>query len=100
MYPIQEKATLVRDDGVAWKYVLGEVGRPDPEKAQEMMENWPKDRGMTLNKLDRLNEDELDAEEKEMLDDEDPNEDPRVKAAGMAGARVREGNSRRSNPYG
>ena len=25
MYPIQEKATLVKDDGVAWKYVLGEV---------------------------------------------------------------------------
>ena len=100
MYPIEEKATLVRDDGVAWKYVLGEVGRPTPEKAQEMMENWPLERGMTLNQLDKINDDELDAEETEMLNYEDPNEDPRVKAAGLAGARVREGNPRGSNPYG
>jgi SEC-C motif-containing protein len=102
MYPIQEKATLVKDDGVAWKYVLGEVGRPDPEKAQEMMESWPLERGMTLNKLDKINEDELDAQEKEDLRDEydDETMDPRVKAAGQAGARIREGQRRSSNPYG
>ena len=90
MYPIQEKATLVRDDGVAWKYVMGEVGRPDSEIAQDMMESWPSERGMTLQKLDRIHEDELDEAEKEALKDpyDDPNMDPRVRAAGMAGDRA------------
>ena len=66
------------------------------------MESWPLERGMTLNKLDKINEDGLDAQEKEDLRDEydDETMDPRVKAAGQAGARIREGQRRSSNPYG
>jgi uncharacterized protein YchJ len=111
MYPIQERATLVRDDGVVWKYVMGEVSRPPAEAAQSMMQRWPEERGMTLQALDRRNEAELDAQEQEeyyndergLLEGGDSNfcVDPRVRAAGAAAARVQEENRSRSRgPHG
>lgn len=50
MYPILEKAYVVKTNGV-WKYERGEVMRPDAEEGQRMMEEWPLLAGLELKKI-------------------------------------------------
>ena len=113
MYPVQEKATLVRDDGVTWKYVLGEVTRPASEDSSRMMKDWPGEMGLTLRALDQKESDEIEdeyqrldamraAEKDGWVIDEDGNtvkEDPRLTAAANAAKRAASGRQR-SNPIG
>lgn len=49
MYPILEKAFLIKTDGV-WFYEKGEVMRPEAEQSQKMMEEWPILAGLQLKK--------------------------------------------------
>ncbi len=113
MYPVEEVATLVRDDGVTWKYVLGEVKRPASEDSTRMMSDWPGQMGLSLKALEKKESDEIESEY-EALDaaraaeaegwvrDEDgimTKEDPRVTAAGKAAKAAALGRSR-TNPIG
>ena len=116
MYPVEEKATLSRDDGVTWKYVLGEVSRPPSEESNRMMSTWPEEMGLSLKAIEKAESDELTDEDEEMraaaaaeeagwIIDKDGNqqkEDPRVTAAGLAGeaAQRKAYNLGRSNPTG
>lgn len=54
MYPIEEKATCVKVNGV-WKYERGEVQRPDPELSQKMMIEWPPMMGLNMKIRDESN---------------------------------------------
>ena len=113
MYPVQEKATLVRDDGVAWKYMQGEVSRPPSEDSSRMMKDWPGEMGLTLRTLDQKESDEIEDEYQRLdamraaaedgwVTGEDGNpvqEDPRVTAAGKAAKRAAIGRQR-NNPLG
>lgn len=47
MYPILEKAFLIKTDGV-WYYEKGEVMRPEAEQSQTMMNEWPALAGLQL----------------------------------------------------
>lgn len=113
MYPVQEKATLVRDDGVTWKYVQGEVLRPASEDSSRMMKDWPGEMGLSLKTLEQQESDEIEreyqeldaaraAEEEGWVRDEDgvmKKEDPRLTAAAKAAKRAVMGRAQ-SNPIG
>jgi SEC-C motif-containing protein len=48
MYPTEETSTLVMSSEGVWLYEKGDVQRPTPEIAQEMMEKWPDLSGLEL----------------------------------------------------
>lgn len=51
MYPVLEKATCVKVNGV-WKYERSETMRPEPEQSQIMMEEWPLLSGIKIRSRD------------------------------------------------
>lgn len=115
MYPISEKTTLIREDDEGWKYVLGEVSRPAADVMQTMMEEWPKEAGISLKVKNEEYERQLDEEggmsniatgqglADKVVGDQRGDVAPNRAAAAAAAMRTprrREGPDPRSNPKG